>query len=316
MISSTDLPFVSVIIPTYNRCYCLHVAIESALSQTYKNTEIIIVDDGSTDNTKNVVLAFGTKVQYIQKNHSGQADSRNVGLQHAKGEFIASLDSDDVWNENYVEKSMGYILENKLDMFFSNWKHLILDTYRTNVYYSFLIRKKKLTTGCHIFSYNEFREILITDSVAASSGLIIRKDIIPFGWNSKINIGDDWYLQLEIIFKNLNCRVGFTKEVLWLKTRDATNICDGRKGVLYRKLHLKDLNLVLSNFSSYLDKNENKIINVKVLQNDMLIFYLLLIKGSVGEEARKMCIQIFKDPNLFITALSKGFLKQVSRKFN
>ncbi len=88
---------VSVLIPTYNRGYIIAPTIESVLSQTYQPIEIIVVDDGSIDDTKDVVSRYGDSVRYIYQDNAGLAVARNTGLAAARGEFIAFLDSDDVW---------------------------------------------------------------------------------------------------------------------------------------------------------------------------------------------------------------------------
>ncbi len=88
---------VSVVIPTYNRALHLGAAIESALGQTYRPLEVIVVDDGSTDGTADVVATFGSDVRYLHQPNGGVAAARNLGLRHARGEFIAFLDSDDRW---------------------------------------------------------------------------------------------------------------------------------------------------------------------------------------------------------------------------
>ena len=88
---------VSVIIPTYNREKFVGRAIESVLNQTYKDYEIIVVDDGSMDNTKSVLAQFDNKIQYVYQENHGISGARNRGIQESKGEYIAFLDSDDVW---------------------------------------------------------------------------------------------------------------------------------------------------------------------------------------------------------------------------
>lgn len=88
---------VSVLIPTYNRDYILGAAIESVLSQTYRPIEVIVVDDGSTDNTRALVGKFGPEVRYIYQENAGLAPARNTGLAAARGEFVAFQDSDDLW---------------------------------------------------------------------------------------------------------------------------------------------------------------------------------------------------------------------------
>ena len=92
------LPKVSIIIPTYNRANLLPRAINSVLNQTFKDFELIIVDDGSTDNTRKVVKEFEEKdsrIKYIwQENFGGPAKPTNTGLKISKGKYIAFLDSD------------------------------------------------------------------------------------------------------------------------------------------------------------------------------------------------------------------------------
>jgi glycosyltransferase involved in cell wall biosynthesis len=103
-------PIVSVIIPTYNRAYLIERAIQSVLNQTYHNFEIIIVDDGSTDNTEEVIkkfLKYDKRINYIkyEKNKGGSA-ARNTGIKAARGEYIAFQDSDDEWFSEKLEKQM------------------------------------------------------------------------------------------------------------------------------------------------------------------------------------------------------------------
>lgn len=91
------MPRVSVIIPTYNRAALLREAIQSVLDQTYQDIEIIVVDDGSTDDTVSVVEQFEHRLRYIYQSNAGVSAARNSGLQVAEGEFVAFLDSDDTF---------------------------------------------------------------------------------------------------------------------------------------------------------------------------------------------------------------------------
>jgi len=94
----TTTPKISTIIPTYNRQDFIVSSIESVLTQTYQSYEIIVVDDGSTDNTLEVLNQFQDKIKVIQKDNGGNASAaRNVGIKHASGDYIAYLDSDDTW---------------------------------------------------------------------------------------------------------------------------------------------------------------------------------------------------------------------------
>ena len=88
---------MSVLIPTYNRAYILGQTLDSVLAQTYRPMEVIVVDDGSTDGTRELVERYGDAVHYIYQPNAGLAAARNTGLKAARGEFIALQDSDDQW---------------------------------------------------------------------------------------------------------------------------------------------------------------------------------------------------------------------------
>jgi len=99
---------VSVIIPTYNRAYFLKEAIDSVLAQTYKDYELIVVDDGSEDETAQIVKQYQNKLRYIFIPHQGVSRARNIGIQEAKGELIAFLDSDDLWLPQKIEMQVTF----------------------------------------------------------------------------------------------------------------------------------------------------------------------------------------------------------------
>jgi glycosyltransferase involved in cell wall biosynthesis len=88
-------PKVSVIIPVYNSPDYVGQAVESVLSQTYRDCEIIVVDDGSTDNTRTALEPYLDHIQYVYQDNQGSAAARNRGIRQAKGELIAFLDADD-----------------------------------------------------------------------------------------------------------------------------------------------------------------------------------------------------------------------------
>ncbi len=101
-------PTVSVIIPTYNRAHLIGRAIQSVLNQTYQDFEIIVVDDGSTDNTEEVMKRFNDeRIKYIKhEQNKGEAAARNTGIKIARGEYIAFQDSDDEWLPEKLEKQI------------------------------------------------------------------------------------------------------------------------------------------------------------------------------------------------------------------
>jgi glycosyltransferase involved in cell wall biosynthesis len=100
---------ISAVIPAYNNGKYIARAIDSVLSQSYKPMEVIVVDDGSTDNTEDVVKTFGDKIKYIRKENGGASSARNVGILAAKGDWIAFLDGDDEWLENRLEDQVSLL---------------------------------------------------------------------------------------------------------------------------------------------------------------------------------------------------------------
>jgi len=102
---------VSVIIPTYNRADLLKEAIDSVLEQTWREFEVIVVDDGSTDATGDAVRPYGGRVRYVYKENGGPSSARNVGIREAKGTYVAFLDSDDLWEPEKLKVQMGFMLE-------------------------------------------------------------------------------------------------------------------------------------------------------------------------------------------------------------
>lgn len=108
------MPDTSVVVPTYNRARLIRKTILSLLNQTLPPAQIIVVDDGSTDNTREVLREFAEKVEYVWQPNGGDGSARNTGLRMAKCEYVAFLDSDDLWLPNKLEiqrhdlESTGY----------------------------------------------------------------------------------------------------------------------------------------------------------------------------------------------------------------
>lgn len=96
-------PLISVVIPTYNRGFCIARAIDTVLCQTRTANEVIVVDDGSGDDTREIVRSYGDRVTYLFQRNAGVSAARNAGVRAARGEWIAFLDSDDEWIPEKLE---------------------------------------------------------------------------------------------------------------------------------------------------------------------------------------------------------------------
>ncbi|MDR1334359.1 MAG: glycosyltransferase, partial [Holosporaceae bacterium] len=116
-------PLVSIVIPVYNGSNYIREAIDSALSQTYKNIEIIVVNDGSTDNLEEVVSFYGKKIRFFSKENGGVASALNLGIKNMKGDYFSWLSHDDVYLPYKIERQINELslLDDKDTMLFSNW---------------------------------------------------------------------------------------------------------------------------------------------------------------------------------------------------
>ncbi|GAB4129687.1 MAG: hypothetical protein OHK0045_04890 [Raineya sp.] len=158
-------PKFSLIIPTYNRANLIPKNLQSILEQSHQDFEVIIVDDGSTDNTQAVVCNFlNEKIHYFKIPNGERAKARNFGIQQAKGEFVSFLDSDDLLLPNYFEEATHFILQNPQSVFFS-LAYQVTDP-QGNIIYKQNKRKgnlaKQLATGNHLSCIGVFvkREII------------------------------------------------------------------------------------------------------------------------------------------------------------
>lgn len=120
-------PLVSAIIPNYNYARYVGEAVESALGQTYPNIEVIVVDDGSTDNSLEVLEQYRDRIKIIEQKNSGVCVARNRGVAESTGEYIAFLDADDVWLPEKIEKQVA-VFEHDSMVSFSTTGAFTIDT--------------------------------------------------------------------------------------------------------------------------------------------------------------------------------------------
>lgn len=172
-------PLVSVIIPTYNRAHLVKRAIDSVLKQTYKNFEIIVVDDASSDNTEQIINLFADRrIIYIkQEKNMGVAAARNAGIKKARGKYIAFLDSDDEFCAGKIEsvlEKFSVLKDNTTLIFTNGWKdngkkrNIVLPAervsgYIANVKYEFPLRKTIGTTSSWVVKKSAYRGEIIFD---------------------------------------------------------------------------------------------------------------------------------------------------------
>jgi glycosyltransferase involved in cell wall biosynthesis len=118
--SALSGPLISVILPVYNRARWVARAIESVLSQTYQNFELLVIDDGSTDDTPQVLASYGSRLRVLKQAHAGAEAARNLGLEQARGEFVAFIDSDDLWYADRLSRQLPCFKRDEVGLVFGN----------------------------------------------------------------------------------------------------------------------------------------------------------------------------------------------------
>ena len=127
-------PLVSIVIPVYNGSNYLREAIDSALAQTYKNFEIIVVNDGSKDNTEEIAKSYGDKIRYFSKPNGGISSTLNFGIKNMRGDYFSWLSHDDLYYPNKIERAVEELskLENKNTIIISEWECIDENYYKKN----------------------------------------------------------------------------------------------------------------------------------------------------------------------------------------
>jgi len=184
--------YISVIIPTFNRASFLEGAINSILNQTYQKFEIIIVDDGSTDNTKDILKKF-PKIRYFYQKNSGVSVARNLGIKKSKYDYIAFLDSDDEWREEKLKLQVQFLKDNP--------KISIIHTNETWLRNGKEIKKKRYQSKPFGFCFLENLDFckIGTSTVLIKKSLL--KEVGYFDENLKICEDYDLWLRISKIYE-------------------------------------------------------------------------------------------------------------------
>lgn len=122
-------PKVSIVIPVYNGANYMREAIDSALNQTYENCEVIVVNDGSTDETEQIALSYGDRIRYFAKENGGVSSALNIGIENMEGEYFQYLPHDDILHSRKIEKNIKAILESgdEMSIVWSGWNYNYTD---------------------------------------------------------------------------------------------------------------------------------------------------------------------------------------------
>ncbi len=196
---------VSVIIPTYNYGRFIGKAIESVLAQTVPIHEIIVVDDGSTDETGQTVKAFGEQVHYIKQQNGGVCAARNNGVKNSSGDYIAFLDADDEWLPEKIEKQLAkFETDAKIGLVFCGMREFDFETGET---IGFFLEGEEGWVADDLILFE--KPVVI---VSGSAIMVTRQAFDEVGgFDPKLKNGEDWEFCYRVARK---FKVGFAAEIL------------------------------------------------------------------------------------------------------
>lgn len=227
------MPRVSIIIPTYNREKYIAECLDSVLNQTYTDYEVIVVDDGSIDNTEEVMRQFEGRVTYKKIAHSGPSIPRNVALEMATGDLIAFHDDDDLWLPDHLQLHVDFMDKHTdIDMVFSD---LELFDENSTIYKSWMSEKtvfagiKKTQVGDHFFILEgNIFDYLVRERFMTMPTLVVRRNCLDqvghFDESLVAQVDYDLFLRLARKFS-----VGYIDRVLARCRVHSTNLSGNPK---------------------------------------------------------------------------------------
>ncbi len=301
----------SIIVPSYNASAYVKDAVDSALAQTYKDTEVIVVDDGSTDNTKQVLEPYirGNKIKYIYQANKGLSGARNTGIKAAKGEYIALLDADDLFLPEKMEKQVAHLESNpECDVSYC-------DLYHFNDGEPDVLLK----LDYRYYSGKDVLPNLLRSSFIAPVTVVFRKSVFDkFGlFDEKMRqYAEDLEFWLRLSYEG--AQICFLPEILAkLRLRGEGNIQSLEN---QPKMKLTALRVIenLNDKMSSAERRENGV-RVSLMEHRLKLIFAYLLVGQKGD-AQKNAHTAFKDYSLgfilgfllwfFITIVPRAILER------
>lgn len=199
-------PLISIIIPMYNTSKFIKQTVESILAQTYSNFEVIIVDDGSTDNGAEVVKALmpkDSRIKYIYQSNQGVSAARNNAIENSQGEYLAFLDSDDLWLPNKLKKQVNRIISTGMDACYCGYQYFC-DDIRGKTF------PKRYFEGKILLEVIKEKVSVWTSTVVVKRSIVINNSIT---FKSGLNWAEDMDFFYRLLYK---CEFCCVKEILAL----------------------------------------------------------------------------------------------------
>ena len=242
--SNVQNPKVSVIVTCYNYGHYLAGCLDSILAQTFEDFEVIVVDDGSTDDTPHQIQLYLTRkdrIRYIRTTNEGQASAKNTGIRNACGEFVAFLDADDLWHSEKLKKQLVLFEDKSIGVVFSRME-FINEEGRTIV--------SQEPSGYLRPRSSQVTDHLLFDNFVPFSSSMVRRELLENygGFDETLAMGIDWDLWLRL---SLHCQFAYVDEPL-LRYRV------GHAGQMSKKLEVRQKCSDLI-FKRFVDGNKERL---------------------------------------------------------
>lgn len=282
-------PLVSIIIPVYNGANYMREAIESALNQTYRNIEVIVINDGSSDDGESdrVARSYGERIRYFYKENGGVSSALNLGIEKMKGEYFSWLSHDDVYDLNKIKKQIDALnnLENKDTIIYCNYCHInnkseLVKKRRSIPYFNDRVR----------YGWNDVLKGLLKDVTLNGCCLLIKKDLLLNAgkFDEKLRFCQDammWYK----IFINKNDFYYISEALVKNRIHDQQLTQKGQK--LFKE-ECNNISKYLSDqFARISTKNENFIQLYLIREAKYLEWNSLKYVLTIGKEKDLISIQ-------------------------
>lgn len=298
---------VSVIIPTYNNAKFINEAINSVLKQTYKNFEIIVVDDGSTDNTKRILESYikGNEIKYIYQENKGTSSAKNAGIKNSRGEYIKFLDSDDLLLPECLKLQIDFLERNKnFDIVYSNFYYFD-NTGQKFVFANHLKNADKIRPTGDLLPY------LLYGNFIAINTLLFKKEVMDkVGFfNEELSHHEDLEYLLRIAIKKI--KFGYIHQFLascYLRSDSLST----------NKIKMAE---TLFQIFQFINNNLDNDLKRKFEVNKKLILYeyaygVCLLRNNQSEKGRKILKSTILKKDLPITQKIIGVIRIISSYFS
>jgi len=281
-------PLVSIVIPVFNGENYLKEAIDSALGQTYKNLEIIVINDGSTDKTEEIALSYHDKIRYFKKENGGVATALNFGIEKMNGEYFSWLSHDDLYNKNKINSQIRVLsnLNNKEVVI--GCYHLIINNERKIL--------KRIQTFNNRYEYNKQNALiyLFRGYIQGCDLLISKKIFFQYGnFNPELATTQDYDMWFRI-FKNEKLYI-VPEYLVYYRTHKQ------QSSLIKENEHLSECNELWIGFDQKLTAEEKKDffgsednfyrellknLSLMALYSEAILYYKTKINGNIYNDSK------------------------------